>query len=168
MRMRVTLSVTLGLFVIVASAGVAPAVAEETETPDAQLESGIPDTEVGLAKGSVFDVLVPPVPKVNTSDPGDMPAAGRAFGGAPPLVPHAVADFMPITRQENWCVDCHALDWTAPDEDDPTPISVSHYVNLRSDTDEIGGKVVGARWVCVSCHMPETDAPALVGNSFGD
>ncbi|MFQ5527534.1 MAG: nitrate reductase cytochrome c-type subunit [Thermoanaerobaculia bacterium] len=164
MRKRITGSIALGLLVLVVSAGVGLLTAQEEAEP----VSALSDTEVGLAKGSVFDVPAPPVPEVNVADPGDMPPAGRAFGGAPPRVPHAVGDFMPITRDENWCVDCHALDWTAPDGEDPTAIPVSHYVNLRSDTDEIGGRVVGARWVCVSCHVPETSAPALVGNLFGD
>ncbi|MCP4202348.1 MAG: hypothetical protein GY769_10480 [bacterium] len=161
MSKPVTLLVALGLLLVAGSGGVGLVVAQDSAEP-------IPDAEVGLAKGSVFEVPVPPVPMVNSSDPGDRPPVGRAFASAPPLAPHAVADFMPITREENWCVDCHTPDWRAPDEEDPTAIPVSHYVSLRGDTDEIGGKVVGARWVCVSCHVPETDAPALVGNDFAD
>jgi nitrate reductase cytochrome c-type subunit len=60
------------------------------------------------------------------------------------------------------------LDWSAPDEGDPTRISFSHYVDLRGETDEIGSEVVGARWVCVSCHLPANDVPPLVINTFGD
>jgi cytochrome c-type protein NapB len=161
MRKQVTLSAALGLFVLVWAVGVGLVVAQEAAAP-------IPDTEIGLAKGSVFELFVPPVPMVNTTDPGDMPLVGRVFAGGPPRVPHAVVDFMPITREENWCVDCHMLDWTAPGSDDPTAIPVSHYVNLRNDSDDIGGEVVGARWVCVSCHAPATDAPPLVPNSFVD
>ena len=161
MRKRFDLSVTLGLLVLAASVGVGLVAAQDAAAP-------IPDTEFGLAKGSVFDVLVPEIAIFNTTDPGDMPAVGRAFASAPPLVPHAVADFMPITREENWCVDCHMLDWTAPEKDDPTPISFSHYMNLRDDTDDIGKEIAGARWVCVSCHVPVSEAPALVANTFGD
>lgn len=128
----------------------------------------ISDSDLGLAKGSVFDVLIPPVPAVNTSDPGDTPVVARAFDLAPPRVPHAVGDFMPISREDNWCVDCHMTDWTAPEEGEATPIPFSHYMDLRSGSSDIGEQVVGARWVCVSCHVPVTDAPALVANSFGE
>lgn len=132
------------------------------------VESPIADGDLSLAKGSVFDVLIPPVPAVNSSDPGDEPKVARAFDTSPPRVPHAVADFMPIGREDNWCVDCHMTDWTAPEEDEATPIPFSHYMDLRGGSGEIGEQIVGARWVCVSCHIPVTDAPALVENSFGD
>ncbi len=171
MRKRITLFVALGLLVLAASAGVGLLAAQDSAapaTPPTPPVPPIPDTEIGLAKGSVFEVLVPPPAVPNTTDPGDLPPVGRAFPSAPPLVPHTVADFMPITREENWCVDCHMLDWTTPDEGDPTRISFSHYVDLRGDTDEIGSEVVGARWVCVSCHLPANDVPALVINTFGD
>jgi len=131
-------------------------------------EDRIPDRELSLAKGSVFEVLIPPVPAINSSDPGDDPSVARAYDTAPPRVPHAVADFMPISRGDNWCVDCHMTDWTAPEEGEATPISFSHYMDLRNGSGEIGEEIVGARWVCVSCHVPVTDAAALVGNSFRD
>ena len=130
-------------------------------------EQPIADQDLGLAKGSVFDVLIPPVSTVNSSDPGDDPRVRRAFDTAPPQVPHAVADFMPISRVDNWCIDCHRTDWTAPEEGEATPIPFSHYMDLRGASKEIGEEVVGARWVCVSCHVAVTEAPVLVGNSFG-
>ncbi len=166
----------LWLIVTVASVGAGLAIAQDASqdapAPAATTTSARPqpiaDTEIGLAKGSVFDVAVPPVPAGNISDPGDLPPVGRAFPSAPPRVPHAVADFMPITREENWCVDCHMLDWTAPGDDEPTAISFSHYMNLRGEADDIGSKIVGARWVCVSCHLPDVDTPPLVENTFAD
>lgn len=127
----------------------------------------IRDADLGLAKGSVFEVPTPPVAAVNSSDPGDLPLVPRAFDTAPPRVPHAVLDFMPIRRDENWCVDCHMSDWRAPQEGEPTPIPASHYVDLRIGSGEIGDRIVGARWVCVSCHVAVTDAPLLVENTFG-
>ncbi len=135
---------------------------------EGESEKPIADGDLGLAKGSVFDVLTPPVQAVNTTDPGDRPSVVRAYADAPPRIPHAVADFMPIRRQENWCADCHMTDWRAPEEGEPTPIPSSHYIDLRSGSDEIGESIVGARWVCVSCHVPVTDAPPLVANSFDE
>lgn len=156
---RILVAVWLGA-IIVGLGGLALAQQEDA--------AAIADADLSLAKGSVFEVLAPPVQAVNGADPGDMPLVPRAFPTAPPRVPHAVADFMPIRRDENWCTDCHELDWTAPEEGDPTPIPFSHYMDLRSDSDDIGEKIVGARWVCVSCHVPVTDAPLLVESTFGD
>lgn len=162
-------SVVFVLVATTAMAGVGLVTAQDgPESPPAESPvSPISDTELGLAKGSVFDVPSPPAPVRNGAAPGDLAPVGRAFAGAPPRVPHTVADFLPITREENWCVDCHALDWTAPGAGDPTAIPVSHFVNLRGDTDEIGGRIRGARWVCVTCHVADTEAAPLVGNSFG-
>lgn len=129
-------------------------------------EASIADSDLSLAKGSVFEVLIPPIPAFNSSDPGDDPLVARAYDTAPPRAPHAVDDFMPITREDNWCVDCHMTDWTAPEEGEATPIPFSHYMDLRAGSGEIGEEVVGARWVCVSCHVPVTDAPPLVDNTF--
>lgn len=165
-------SVALVLVATTAMAGMGLVAAQDepesprSESPVAPV-SPISDHELGLAKGSVFDVPSPLVPVRNGAAPGDLPPAGRAFPGAPPRVPHTVDDFLPITREENWCVDCHALDWTAPGAGDPTAIPVSHFVNLRGDTDEIGGRIRGARWVCVTCHVADTEAAPLVGNSYG-
>jgi cytochrome c-type protein NapB len=162
MGKRTTLTAASVLALVVAAvAGGSAAAQGDSQTP-------IPDADISLAKGSVFDVPAPPVPRINVLDPGEMPLVDRAYPSAPPLVPHAVADFMPITRNENWCIDCHMLDWKAPEEGEPKPISSSHYVDLRGESDDIGEEIVGARWVCVSCHVPATDESALVGNTFGE
>ena len=160
MRKRWILTATVILALAAGAGGLARG-EQEQPTP-------IADADLGLSKGSVFEVPSPPVPAVNEADPGDLPPVARAFPDAPPRVPHAVADFLPITRRENWCVDCHALDWTAPREDEPTPIPESHYRDLRAAPETVGDEVAGARWVCVSCHLPVTAAPPLVASSFGD
>lgn len=124
----------------------------------------IADGELGLSKGSVFDVPTPPMAKNNDSNPGESPLLPRAYVSAPPRVPHAVADFLPITQKQNACLDCHAV--KEKKQGDPTPIPPSHYIDYRNAPDRVGGQVAGARYVCVSCHAVKTDAPNLVGNRF--
>ena len=124
----------------------------------------IADTELGLSKGSVFDVPTPPAVKPNERAPGEGPLVPRSYLIAPPRIPHAVADFLPITRSENACLDCHGAKDKKPGE--PTPIPPSHYTDLRLAPDHVGDKVAGARYVCVSCHAATTDAPSLMGNRF--
>ena len=124
----------------------------------------IADTELGLSKGSVFDVPAPPAVKTNESNPGEAPLLPRPYVIAPPRVPHGVADFLPITQKQNACLDCHAV--KEKKQGDPTPIPPSHYTDYRNAPDRVGGQVAGARYVCVSCHAAKTDAPDLVGNRF--
>ena len=124
----------------------------------------IADAELGLSKGSVFDVPTPPAVKANESNPGEGPPLPRPYVIAPPRVPHAVGDFLPITQKQNACLDCHAV--KEKKQGDPTPIPPSHYTDYRNAPDRVGGQVAGARYVCVSCHAATTGAPNLVGNRF--
>jgi cytochrome c-type protein NapB len=124
----------------------------------------IADSELGLSKGSVFEVPTPPAVKANDSNPGEGPLLPRPYIIAPPRIPHAVADFLPITQKQNACLDCHAV--KEKKQGDPTPIPPSHYTDYRNAPDRVGDQVVGTRYVCVSCHAVKTDAPNLVGNRF--
>ncbi|HSB40712.1 MAG TPA: nitrate reductase cytochrome c-type subunit [Methylomirabilota bacterium] len=134
-------------------------------TPDASVPTtAIPDARLGLVKESVFDVSTPPGVKANDSNPGELPVLPRAYPIAPPRVPHAVDDFLPITQKQNACLDCHAV--KDKQKGEPTPIPSSHYTDYRNAPDRVGGRVVGARYVCVSCHAAKTDAPNLVDNRF--
>jgi nitrate reductase (cytochrome), electron transfer subunit len=124
----------------------------------------IADTELGLSKGSVFDVPTPPAVKANERAPGEGPLVPRSYLTAPPRIPHAVADFLPITRAQNACLDCHGTKEKKPGE--PTPIPPSHYTDFRLAPDRVGDEVAGARYVCVSCHAATSDVPSLIGNRF--
>jgi nitrate reductase (cytochrome), electron transfer subunit len=123
-----------------------------------------PDTGLGLVRESVFDVPTPPAVKANDSNPGDLPVLPRPYPIAPPRIPHAVDDFLPITQKQNACLDCHTVKEKQPGE--PTPIPASHYTDYRNAPGRAGGGVVGARYVCVSCHAARTDAQPLVENRF--
>lgn len=126
--------------------------------------ASVADESLGLARGSVFDAPSPPAVKVNESAPGELPALARPYAGAPPRIPHGVADFLPITAKQNACLDCHGL--KEKEAGQPTPIPASHYTDYRNAPDRVGTRVVGARYVCVSCHAATTDAPDLVENRF--
>jgi len=132
--------------------------------PTVRPASPTPDASLGLAKGSVFDVPTPPAFTANDSAPGERPVLPRPYVIAPPRIPHGVTDFLPITPEQNLCVDCHAVKERRPGE--ATPLPPSHYTDYRNAPDRVGSQVVGARYVCVACHVAGTDAPALVENSF--
>jgi cytochrome c-type protein NapB len=122
--------------------------------------SGTPDTEIGLSKGSVFEAPSPAAVADNQAEPGEATLLPRAFPGSPPAVSHIVADYLPITRDDNLCLDCHEVAEAL--EGDPTPIPASHYVDLRNAPTKFQDAPVGARYICVSCHVAHTEAPPLV------
>jgi cytochrome c-type protein NapB len=71
---------------------------------------------------------------------------------------------MPITPGQNACVDCHAV--AGKRKGEPTPIPPSHYVDQRNAPGKRGERVVGARWSCTACHVPQEDVDPLVGSPF--
>jgi cytochrome c-type protein NapB len=136
-------------------------------TPETTMPSqpaGIADHELGLSKTSVFDTPIPEPVMSNTTDPGDRTLIPRAYEISPPRIPHLVADFLPVTQGDNLCIDCHQLD--AAEEGDPKPIPVSHFLDLRNAPEVEQDTVAGARYVCVACHLEQTDAQPLVQNLF--
>jgi cytochrome c-type protein NapB len=132
-------------------------------------EKAVEDARLGLEKTSVFSTPAPIVAKAAGEAPGENESLGAYFSEAPPLVPHVVEDFLPIRAGENLCVDCHML----PDEigkqaeaGEPTPIPASHYTDLRKDPGKMTGKLIGARFNCTQCHVAQSDAKPLVGNTY--
>jgi cytochrome c-type protein NapB len=127
-------------------------------------ETAIPDDRIGLVDADIGDTPTPPAFEDNTTEPGEMPVRPPVYLGSPPVVPHGIADFLPITREQNFCMDCHQV--AEKVEGEPTPIPPSHYVDLRNAPDLSQDEVVGARFRCTACHVSQTDAPPLVGNRF--
>jgi cytochrome c-type protein NapB len=129
-------------------------------SPGGPQSQGLTAEDIGLSASDVFDTPDPESPQPDSSDPGEGDAVARAFDGAPPAIPHAIDDFLPITRDENGCLMCHT------DADMAPVVSESHYIDLRNKPGEVRDEIAGARQVCVSCHVPLTDAPLLRENHF--
>lgn len=124
---------------------------------------GLEDAGLGLARGSVFEVVAPPRVAPERSEPGEKPVVPRAFPGAPPVAPHELVDYTPITRDSNACLDCHQI--PGPREvGQPTPLPASHYLDLRRAPEKPRKEVAGARFVCTACHVSRTDQVPLVKN----
>ena len=87
----------------------------------------------------------------------------RTFVGQPPMVPHTVEKYVPLTMEENACMDCHQ---TAEIRGQKIPqIGVSHFSKTVKAKD---GKPVleMSRFQCDTCHVPQADAPPLVESRF--
>ncbi len=87
----------------------------------------------------------------------------RTFKGQPPLVPHTVAKYEPITLEENACLDCHITDDFKGKK--MPRIGDSHFSKTRKETDGTAA-VSMERWQCNSCHVQQVDALPLVENTF--
>ena len=133
----------------------------------AQAESAaVKADKLGLSKVSVFETPAPDATVVNTSEPGDRPAVPRSFPEQPPIVPHGIVEFLPITIGDNQCMDCHEVEEKEAGE--PTPVPESHYVDYRNAPGATGDELAGARYICTSCHVsPGGNAP-LVENTYGE
>jgi len=128
-------------------------------------EMAQPDNQMGLSKTSVYEDPSPEVFQYPQADPGASQALPRAFSGAPPQIPHGIADFMPITAQKNECNGCHdkpARIGKKLVKGLPPPMPESHY--HKADTGKL--EFSDTRYVCVQCHTPQADVKDLVGNTF--
>lgn len=133
-----------------------------------QAEDSIADSAMGLSKSSVFDVPTPERFDYQGVMPGGGPVYQRAYPGAPPQIPHNIEPMTPITAAVNYCLSCHgnAANLSEPLQGKPTPIPASHYTDLRHAPDKVGNELIGARYVCTQCHVPQADVEQLVGNKF--
>jgi cytochrome c-type protein NapB len=87
----------------------------------------------------------------------------RTFVGQPPLVPHSIEKYVPLTAEENACLDCHTTDELRGQK--VPKIGVSHFSKTVKGKD--GKPVVEmSRFQCDSCHVPQVDAKELVDSRF--
>ncbi|WP_079435462.1 nitrate reductase cytochrome c-type subunit [Zoogloea sp. LCSB751] len=106
--------------------------------------------------------------EINASDPEgdgtrygrDQPPLPRDFVQQPPLIPHQIRGYN-ITKNFNKCLDCHA--WSRAKETGATKISVTHFKDREGQ--ELSS-VSPRRYFCNQCHVPQSDARPLVGNTF--
>jgi nitrate reductase cytochrome c-type subunit len=117
-------------------------------------QAPIPDSQIGLTKTSVW---TQPTPKPFVRDGSGVHGDAAPVYGVPPLVPHDVTAYKPITPSSNMCLSCHQKGTTLakPVANVPTTISPSHYVN---------GQLKAAQYDCLLCHQPAANVPNLVGN----
>ncbi|MFN3885095.1 MAG: nitrate reductase cytochrome c-type subunit [Rhodocyclaceae bacterium] len=87
----------------------------------------------------------------------------RTFVGQPPLVPHTVEKYLPITIEENACLECHITDELRGQK--VPKIGQSHFSKTRKKKD--GSPAIEmSRFQCDTCHVPQVDAKPLVDNKF--
>ncbi|CNH03679.1 nitrate reductase cytochrome c-type subunit [Yersinia pekkanenii] len=78
----------------------------------------------------------------------------------PPLIPHSVDGYQ-ISKNTNRCLQCHGVEHYrttgAP------RVSPTHFIDRDG---KVSSDVSPRRYFCLQCHVPQTDAAPIVGNSF--
>ena len=87
----------------------------------------------------------------------------RTFVGQPPMVPHTVEKYVPLTIEENACMECHQTEEIRGQK--IPQIGQSHFSKTAKNK---AGKpaLEMSRFQCNSCHVPQVDAKELVENTF--
>ena len=122
----------------------------------AQAGKPVGDASLGLSKGSVFDV---PTPQPFAADGKGATGAARAAYAAPPLVPHPVDDFLPITADTNACAGSHDRPGAKKAKGEATAMPPLHYVKGAAPP-----RLSGDYYNCGLCHAPAADVKDIVGN----
>jgi len=132
-----------------------------------QTDGAIDQTKVGLGLDGVFNDPPPSVFEFTTLEPGENYLIPTSFSTAPPMVPHTVAEFLPITLETNECMECHDKPKLVGREfvkGKKIGMPRSHYGGFGGTGDE--DEVSGSRFMCSQCHVPLSDAEPLIGNLF--
>jgi cytochrome c-type protein NapB len=115
------------------------------------------------------DVMAPDRAPAVKSYAEKMPGVGqpalisRTFIGQPPMVPHTVEKYVPLTMEENACLECHITDELRGQK--VPKVGESHFSKTLKRKD--GSPAVSMdRFQCDSCHVPQVDAKELVDTKF--
>lgn len=92
--------------------------------------------------------------------PGAQAGYARTYSTQPPLIPHAVENFDEVTLADNQCLECHGP--ANYKKKASPPIGDKHFAGGNPKS----GMASAARYACVMCHVPQSDAQPLVGNAF--
>lgn len=134
------------------------------EQPQVQQQS-VSDSEIGFRSDLTSEDLVLPTFEQNTQAAGESVLVERSFENAPPLISHTIEDMLPITTDNNMCISCHLPEFAK--DLNATSVPKSHMADLRDEKQTfVEGKLSMARYDCVSCHVAQTNAKALVQNNF--
>jgi len=161
--LHAAVAVALAATVLAVAAIAAPAAAPATgAAPATALPAAKPADEGAVKVQSLRGDT--PIDKTNEPDmvklERDRPPIPRSSTSEPPLIPHSIRGYQ-ITKNFNKCMDCHA--WSKVKESGATKVSVTHFKDASGR--ELAN-ISPRRYVCTTCHVPQTDAQPLVGNTF--
>lgn len=112
----------------------------------------------GLRGSAPIDSDAPPPPMEKPI--GDDIRQVRNYPEQPPVIPHSIRGYQ-VDLRFNKCMTCHSR--TAAPEAGAPMVSVTHYMNRDG---QVLTQVSPRRYFCTQCHVPQTTARPLVGNTF--
>lgn len=147
------------------------------------------EEELGVRKSNLYEERVNLKDKIEFSNatPGESKLIERSFENAPPLIPHSMEGLLPITKEYNSCLGCHAPEIASAVK--ATSVPKSHLVSYRpviginngefvkdgqkytntADIKTAEHKREGVstdRYNCSQCHVAQTNNTPLVKNNF--
>jgi len=159
--------------------------AKSAPQKEATAKPTVTEKSLGLRKTDLYseDTTTADKTLYHTEAAGTSTKINRAFQDAPPMIPHDVADFLPITKSNNACTGCHMPE-VAPAMG-ATPIPPSHFLDMRPKHNFDGKQFTKsidnmknetdvkklthlsqARFNCSQCHAPQTTGALAVENTF--
>jgi cytochrome c-type protein NapB len=115
--------------------------------------------------------------KYPETEAGESALFDRSFPDAPPQIPHSVVDALPITWDDNQCLECHHPDNVASEADAPLP--KSHFSRAVMGRGKKGAAMIwvvkgyeetkelaGNRYACSMCHTPQATNVDTPANDF--
>ncbi len=79
----------------------------------------------------------------------------------PPLIPHKIEKYQ-INLKANQCLACHS--WPNNSNYKTVAAPESHFIDAQSG--ERTDHIAAGRWFCTQCHVPQSNAPELIDNTF--
>ncbi len=132
------------------------------EAPAAAAPVLVSDDELSYRNEPLMDPSDTPVPSFEAPDPGDADLMERAFENSPPLIPHTTDGYLPITINDNQCLECHLPENAVDAEATATP--ASHLYDIRRDVQL--KDLNPANFNCTQCHATQAEVAPLVANTF--
>ncbi|PMR67515.1 nitrate reductase cytochrome c-type subunit [Halomonas heilongjiangensis] len=112
----------------------------------------------GLRPGGTVGQSLPAPPMA-----GQSRESGREvlnYPEQPPVIPHNIRDYQ-VDLRSNRCLTCHSRE-NAVDAGAPM-VSITHFMDRDK---QVLAAVSPDRYFCTQCHVPQTDASPIVGNTF--
>ncbi|SFU81111.1 nitrate reductase cytochrome c-type subunit [Halomonas korlensis] len=86
----------------------------------------------------------------------------RAYPMQPPTIPHKIDNYQ-VDLNANRCMSCHSRQRVGTSQ--APMISVTHYMDREGN---FLAELSPRRYFCNQCHVPQTDSPLAVENTFVD
>ncbi|WP_409310777.1 nitrate reductase cytochrome c-type subunit [Pectobacterium sp. B1J-3] len=122
----------------------------------AMMSSAIAAAQVDLSQSPEISATQPG----NNRMPKQQDRMALNYVNQPPMIPHSVDGYQ-VTPTFNRCLQCHSVENYR--SSGAPRVSPTHFVDRDG---KVLGNVAPARYFCLQCHVPQTDATPITGNTF--